>query len=436
MATFNVVPIFDGLHSFTLVATDATLVVEVNAYLHHLATCGRSAYTLKSYARGLADFMDWLQQQHIALAAVNGQIIGDYIGEFARSDKRGACHPDPARVDQVNAKTRKPYPGLQRKNSTINHRLSVLSGFFAFCINQANLSGQGDWLQRDNPVTPLAGQTAAHGMSGRNPPPRRRTGQFRRRKERQLPKSLAPQLAEQLIAQASSWRDKAILTLLLRTGQRIGDWSDFAGRHGILGMTTADVDTTTATITVYLKGARDEHRLPVTDDFWPLYHCYLDQERGQAHDSSALWLAFRRGQGHPLSYATFESALRSLGHTLGMNVNAHMFRHTLAQGILETTGNLKVAQEILGHAHISTTADQYMHVDEVAMLNALTSVKRAFAVAADSTLQATGVADPLQAGQPAGAVRQYVFPYDRITIEELDQASLMAQASNVEGGLP
>jgi site-specific recombinase XerD len=201
-------------------------------------------------------------------------------------------------------------------------------------------------------------------------------------------------------------------------------------------MTTADVDETAGTITVYLKGARDQHRVPVTDDFWPLYHRYLEEERWQQPDGQALWLAFRRGQGHPLSYATFESALRYLGHKLGLNVNAHMFRHTLAQGILETTGNLKVAQEILGHAHISTTADQYMHVDEAAMLNALTSVKHAFALASDSALQSTGAAEQLQAGQAAGVLSQYVFSYDRITIEELDQAAQPAQVIKAGGELP
>jgi hypothetical protein len=64
---------------------------------------------------------------------------------------------------------------------------------------------------------------------------------------------------------------KAILTLLCRTGQRIGDWSDVNGRHGILGMTLSDVDEQEQTITVRLKGAREDHRVPVTADFWPLF---------------------------------------------------------------------------------------------------------------------------------------------------------------------
>jgi site-specific recombinase XerC len=39
--------------------------------------------------------------------------------------------------------------------------------------------------------------------------------------------------------------------------------------------------------------------------------------------------------------------------------------------VLETTGNVKVAQEILGHSHLSTTADLYLRVDQHAMVTAL-----------------------------------------------------------------
>jgi integrase/recombinase XerD len=432
MTTFKVIPIFDGIHSFTVVSEDEIPVADVDDYLEHLATCGRSAYTLQSYARGLADFITWLHQHHILLATVTREHIGEYIGEFARSQKRGACRPNPTQVNQINPKTRKTSPGLQHKNSTINHRLSVLTGFFEFCIQRDNLRGQGAWYQRVNPVNPAAGQGGDHGMIGRDLPPRRRTGEFRRRKTRELPKPVSPELAMQLIEQAGSWRDKAILTLLLRTGQRIGDWSDFAGHHGILGMTTADVDEVSCTITVRLKVSRDEHRVPVTDDFWPLYRRYLEHERPQEVEGSALWVATRRGKGHPLSYATFESALRYLGHKLGANVNAHMFRHTLAQGILETTGNLKVAQEILGHAHLSTTADQYMSVDEISMVRAVADVKVNFATASADGSTTAETTPPLAQSQPD----RYVFPYDPLTLEELNQISLTTTVIKAGGLIP
>jgi len=143
-------------------------------------------------------------------------------------------------------------------------------------------------------------------------------------------------------------------------------------------MTLADFDRVHGMITVRLKGARDEHRVPVTDDFWPLFDKYLAHERLTIISTPAAWLGLRRGSGQPLTYAAFESSLRYTARKIGLKVHAHMFRHTLAQGVLDTTGNLKVAQEILGHAHLSTTADLYMHLDHSAMVDALAAVKATF----------------------------------------------------------
>jgi site-specific recombinase XerC len=237
-----------------------------------------------------------------------------------------------------------------------------------------------------------------------------------------LPKHLDADSAQRLIEAAVSWRDKAILTLLCRTGQRIGDWGDIAGRHGVLGMMLDDFDRQRGMITVLLKGARDEHRVPVTDDFWPVFDRYLAEERLATATTSAVWLAVRKARGDPLSYAAFESSLRYAARKIGLKVHAHMFRHTLAQGVLETTGNLKVAQEILGHAHLSTTADLYMHVDYSAMVDAMVAVK----ITSDRERESR--ADPNMMRS-----ERYAFPYDDITLEELETAASQPRERQ-EGG--
>jgi site-specific recombinase XerD len=101
----------------------------------------------------------------------------------------------------------------------------------------------------------------------------------------------------------------------------------------------------------------------------------LRTERRAAPDVHAVWIASRKGQGKPLRYASFESALRYIGRKAGISVHPHLFRHTLAQGVLEPTGNIKVAQETLGHSHLSTTADLNMRVDRHAMVTALAAAK-------------------------------------------------------------
>ena len=110
-----------------------------------------------------------------------------------------------------------------------------------------------------------------------------------------------------------------------------------------------------------------------------------------------------------MSYSAFEQSLRHLCRNVGVHVTAHMFRHALAQAVVDVAG-LKVAQEMLGHAHISTTADTYSHVDEQAMVAAVERVRDLFDLRAATNL-----------GE--GTAGGYVFPYDPSTLAELDAAA-------------
>jgi cytochrome c len=77
----------------------------------------------------------------------------------------------------------------------------------------------------------------------------------------------------------------------------------------VLGMRLGDLDRVSSTVVVCLKGARDEHRVPVSGDFWPLNATYVREERGLGAPEEPVWVALRRGQGRPLGYATLGSAV-------------------------------------------------------------------------------------------------------------------------------
>lgn len=377
---------------------------QIDAFLSYLERRGRSPYTIRSYGFALRDFHTWLKVNDIELEDVTRVVIEAYIDHFRVGIKGGAVRPSLDRAGQVNALTRKSYPTPERKPRTINHRVSVLTSFFAYLINNSPSTSSAAWSERSNPVG-VALESPAHGMTGRDAPRRRRRAEFRMRTPRALPRDLDHRLAEEIIETAVSARDKALLTLLYRTGQRIGDWCGGRG-HGVLGMRVTDLDEASSTIVVRLKGARDEHRVPITDDFWPLYRHYLENERGEVRNQAA-WVGLRRGRGKPLTYSAFESSLRHIGGKLGANVNAHMFRHTVARAVVETSG-LKQAQELLGHAHITTTADTYARVDHDAMVRAIE--------------QARSIMDlPRETGSRVSVSGEgYVFTYDEDTIAELD----------------
>jgi integrase/recombinase XerD len=381
----------------------------IDEFLAYLARRGRGSYTARSYRLGLQDFAGWLAAEGRRLDEVTQRDIEAYVDEFARGEKSGARRPDPRRAGVVDLATRQPRPQVERSARTINHRLSVLASFFGFLIERDTGRGDATWAGRVSPVPQRRIDELAHGMpGGGSAPVRRSRAELRRREPRQLPRDLDPMLVDRVIAAASSRRDRAILTLLARSGQRIGDWSDEHGRHGVLGMTLADLDRCTSTVVVRLKGARDEHRVPVTADFWAAFDDYLPHERGNP-DTQAAWVGLRRGRGKPLSYSAFEASLRHLGGKLGVAVTAHMFRHAAASRLVEIAG-LAVAQEVLGHRHVATTADTYAHVNIAALVRAVHDLEQRSRAA--KSAPAVGERD------------RYAFRYDPRTIIELDAVAI------------
>ena len=280
----------------------------------------------------------------------------------------------------------------------------MLGSFFSYLVTRDAERAAGVWFNRVSPVPQTAGYEPRHGRPGGGDAPRRRRGELRRREPWVLPRDLDPAVIERLVDAATSCRDRALLVLLTRSGQRIGDWSDEHGRHGVLGMTLDDAERRSSTIVVRLKGSRDEHRVPVTEDFWEAFDRYLQRERGDP-PTQAAWVGLRRGQGKPLSYSAFEASLRHIAGKIGVKATAHMFRHTVASELVRRDG-VPVAQKILGHRHVGTTIDTYADTNREEMVRAVVG------------LEDRARAERLRAA--VGAKEKYAFHYDPRTIEELE----------------
>jgi integrase len=364
---------------------------------------------------GVVHFLTWLDARSIALDDVTRAAFGSYVAEFRFGPKAGAAAEALASRDRVDREM--PGTVAQRQPRTVNHRLTVLGRFFGHLIERDSERGGGTWFGRRSPVPERKrlGPRQA-GVMGRDAPRRGRRAEMRMREPKRLPRAIEPQVAAGLIGAARSWRDKALLTLLWRTGQRVGDCGEGeADGHGVLGMRLSDFDWVEGMVVVRLKGARDEHRVPVTPDFWPLFDRYLISERGCWPGCNAAWMGSRRGRGRPLSYAAFESALRALAAGTGVSVHAHMFRHAVAQAVVECSG-IEVAQALLGHRQISTTIDIYTGAETPRLVEAVAHTKDLF----DLDTRAGGRADRASTAAigPGGS---YVFNYDAITIAELEQ---------------
>jgi integrase/recombinase XerC len=147
-------------------------------------------------------------------------------------------------------------------------------------------------------------------------------------------------------------RDRAILELLYSSGLRLSE---------LTGLNCGDVDMRDATVRVTGKGSKDRI-VPVGRK---ALHALTrwDQSRVQLakSDEKALFVSNR---GTRISPRSVQARVDHWGRKQGIDTHVypHLFRHSFATHLLESSHDLRGVQELLGHANISTT-QVYTHLD-------------------------------------------------------------------------
>ena len=174
-----------------------------------------------------------------------------------------------------------------------------------------------------------------------------------------LPKALPVDQAVALASQvpeasdpALAARDHAIVELLYGSGLRVGELVSLDARPGPEAAGWVDADD--ATVHVLGKG-RKRRSVPVGSHALKALAAW-DALRGgvAAPGEPALFVSQR---GTRLSDSQVRSRLRQLALAAGLptSVHPHMLRHSFASHLLQSSGDLRAVQELLGHASISTT---------------------------------------------------------------------------------
>jgi integrase/recombinase XerC len=130
----------------------------------------------------------------------------------------------------------------------------------------------------------------------------------------------------------------------------------------LVSLDLTDIDLSgDATLEVTGKGAKSR-RVPVGRKALEALKCWL-QSRGSLADPEepALFVSRRGTRIHP---RTIQQRLKrwAIAHGASRNLHPHLLRHSFASHLLESSGDLRAVQELLGHADISTT-QIYTHLD-------------------------------------------------------------------------
>lgn len=216
---------------------------------------------------------------------------------------------------------------LHRKGlagTSLQRALSALRSFYKF-----HLQGSG----RSNP---------AQGVQAPKSP-------------RHLPKTLDTDSVQQLLTiDGDDWlsrRDRAILELFYSSGLRLSELVD---------LNLGDLDLADRLVTVTGKGQKTR-TLPIGRFAITALQHWINARAELNADTAAVFLS-KRGQRLGQRAIQLRLKKHSVQQGMAQHVHPHMLRHSFASHMLESSGDLRAVQELLGHANLTTT-QVYTHLD-------------------------------------------------------------------------
>ncbi len=266
-------------------------IAKIDAFLGTLQHL--SVHTRKAYAGDLAFFLDYCRQLEVGKwQDVDGRQVRGYITQRHRQGTGGR---------------------------SLRRNLSSIRAFYRYLL--------------------AAGEVTKNPAEGISAP----------KSEKRLPKTLDVDQTSRLVEikgdKALTLRDRAILELMYSSGLRLAE---------CVSLDIYSVDIRDGLVTVTGKGNKTR-KVPVGNYALDAVKAWLKvRQQLAALDETALFVSTR---GRRISARSVQQRLRhwALKQGLDTNVHPHMLRHSFATHLLESSGDLRAVQELLGHADISTT---------------------------------------------------------------------------------
>ncbi|WP_322770427.1 tyrosine-type recombinase/integrase [Frankia sp. Cr1] len=351
----------DVFEPYRLVGADGAVVSPVAAYLKELQACGRAASTLRSYGMDLLRWFRFLRAIEVGWDQATRVEARDFCCWVQVTDKpvrphwrreaddaRRAASPVPAarptRVDVPNTVTGKTGPGVRYAPATVAHCETVLRSFYDFHLE----AGSGPMV---NPFPLARDRRGGRANAHHNPMEsfkKERTGRYRPRMAQRVPRQIPDRKFDELFAQLSSHRDRALVAFWVSTGARAAE---------LLGATCGDADPGQQLITVIRKGTRFMQQLPASPDAFVWLRLYQVQIQGLVPVGldQPLWWTLRR-PFRSLTYHAARAMFTRANAALGANWSLHDLRHSAAYRMIRDPAMpLTDVQWVLGHAQLSTT---------------------------------------------------------------------------------
>ena len=276
-----------------------------NRYINYLdAERNASHYTVRNYTHDLLDFFSYLKSKKISsLNEVDKQVLRGYLSHLMKE-------------------------GFARVS--ISRKLSAIRSFYRYLLREELVE-----------TSPIADTSSP-------------------KLDKRLPKFLTPEEAVRLLeapdsSTALGQRDRALMELLYASGLRVSE---------LVSLDLEQINLETNEIRVWGKGAK-ERMVLMGKPAAAALASYLSQGRPRLLGKKKGYALFLNRDGGRLTERSIQRILRKYTRVAGIKkrVHPHLLRHTFATHLLDGGADLRVVQELLGHASLVST-QIYTHVTQ------------------------------------------------------------------------
>lgn len=262
-----------------------------------------SPYTIRNYRHDMEGFALFMRKERCPLEMVDRELLRKYIAQLMASGTVKA---------------------------SIARKLSALRSFFRYL-----------WREKWLPSDPMANVVAP-------------------KLDKRLPTFLSPDDAKKVLeapdpTTPQGLRDRAILELLYASGLRVSE---------LVRLEITQVNLPEREIRVLGKGNKERLTI-IGQPAAAALEAYLSQGRNQLLGQKKSNAVFISREGHGMTPRLVQLMVAGYGRKAGLTkrVHPHLLRHTFATHLLDGGADLRVVQELLGHASLATT-QVYTHVTQ------------------------------------------------------------------------
>jgi tyrosine recombinase XerC len=275
-------------------------IAEFLAFLRHEKNA--SPHTIAAYGRDLRQVAAYLKQREIRWDKAGNVVLRGFLAELHEK---------------------------KRQKTTIGRKLASLRSFYDFCLRRKYVT--------ENPAKILA----------------------RPRQDKRVPSFLSEDEAAELLdlprgGGPLDLRDRAVLELLYATGVRVGE---------LVGIETGDIHFGERLVRVRGKGKK-ERLVPFGGKALKAMEAYRPARAALARGGEGGEAFFLNYRGGRLTTRSVQRMVHKYIRrtAVARKISPHSLRHSFASHLLGRGADLRVIQELLGHASLSTT-QKYTHVD-------------------------------------------------------------------------